>query len=209
MSVSLKQKYELILTRERGMAYAVARSVVAPKPIGVWDFMIPVIFILNFMRNKQVREIFIQNYLFTRQLALQAALDISNKSMSRQDALTRIASKTGDILASEARDIYSNEIRRQQMKEIDLLIDHYCKLLASDGDDYLSFVANAYQNAQRYSIFLEQLETAEKMVSRAARQTLGEKADVAALSRIEAATARLRKAEVEKIFGTQGSHQNA
>jgi len=206
LSVSLKQKYERILARERALANSVARSVVAPRPFGVWDFMIPVIFILNFMKNKQVRELFIQNYIFTKQLALQAAFDILRKEMSRQEVSARIESKTGEILASEAQEIYSNEIRREQLKEIDLLIDHYRKLMESDGDDYISFVSNAYQNGHSYSVFLEQLMAAEKKVSEAAQQTLGNKADSAALSRIEAATARLRMAEVEKIFGTQGSH---
>jgi hypothetical protein len=206
LSVSLKQKYDRIIARERALANSVARSVVAPRPFGVWDFMIPMIFILNFMKNKQIRELFIQNYIFTKQLALQAALDILKKGLSREEVLARIESKTGDILASEAQEIYSNEIRRQQMKEIDLLIEHYRKLLESDGDDYSSFVSNAYQNGHSYSNFLEQLMAAEKKVSQAAQQTLGNKADPAALSRIEAATARLRMAEVEKIFGTQGSH---
>jgi Fe2+ transport system protein B len=206
LSVSLKQKYDRIIARERALANSVARSVVAPRPFGVWDIMIPMVFILNFMKNKQMRELFIQNYIFTKQLALQAAFDILKKGQSREEVLARIVSKTGDILASEAQEIYSNEIRREQMKEMDLLIDHYRKLLESDGDDYSSFVANAYQNGHSYSIFLEQLMAAEKKVSQAAQQTLGDKADTAALSRIEAATARLRMAEVEKIFGTQGSH---
>ena len=206
LSVSLKQKYDLILARERALANSVARSVVAPRPFGVWDFMIPVIFILNFMKSKQIRELFIQNYIFTKQLALQAAFDIVKKELSREEVLARIGSKTDEILASEAREIYSNEIRREQLKEIELLIDHYRKLLESDGDDYTSFVAGGYQNGHSYSIFLEQLMAAEKKVSAAAQQTLGNKADTAALSRIEAATARLRMAEVEKIFGTQGSH---
>ncbi len=206
MSVSLKQKYDLILARERALANAVARSVVAPRPFGVWDFMIPMIFILNFMKNKQVRELFIQNYIFTKQLALQAAFDILKKELSRKEVLARIESKTGDILASEAQEIYSNEIRREQLKEIELLIDHYHKLLESDGNDYSSFVSKAYQNGHSYTIFLEQLLAAEKKVSAAAQQTLGDKADTTALSRIEAATARRRMAEVEKIFGTQGSH---
>jgi hypothetical protein len=209
LSVSLKKKYERILARERALANSVARSAVAPRPFGVWDFMIPVVFILNFMKGKQARELFIQNYIFTKQLALEAAFDISKKTLSREEALARIESKTVDLLASEAREIYSNEIRREQMKEIDLLIDHYLKLLGSDGDDYISFVADAYRDGQRYSIFLEQLMAAEKKVSQAAQQTLGDKTDTAALSTIEATTARIRMAEVEKIFGTRGSHKDA
>ena len=206
MSISLKKKYERILARERALANSVARSAVAPRPFGVWDFMIPVIFILNFMKGKHARELFIQNYIFTKQLALEAAFDILSRTMSREEAMARIESKTRDLLDSEAREIYSNEIRREQLKEIDLLINHYLKLLESDGDDYMSFVAHAYRDGQHYAIFLEQLMAAEKKVSQAAQQTLGDKANIATLSAIETATARIRMAEVEKVFGTQGSH---
>ena len=204
MSVSLKKKFEFILARERSLAHSVARSVVIPKPIGVWEFMIPVIFILNFMKNKQVKELFIQNFMFTKKLALQAAFDMIKLERSREEVIVQIEEKTGNILASEeTQGIYSDEIRREQIKEIDLLIDHYCKLFATNGTDYSSLVANAYQNRQSYMAFVEQLKSVEKEVSKAAQQTLGDKTDTVALSRIEAATARIRMAEVEKIFGTE------
>jgi hypothetical protein len=203
LSASLNQKFERILARERSLAHSVARSVVIPRPIGVWEFMIPVIFILNFMKNKQVKELFIQNFMFTKKLALQAAFDMINSERSREEVMVQIEEKTGKILASEeTQGIYSNEIRREQIKEIGLLIDHYCKLFETDGKDHSSLVAHAYQNRQSYTAFVEQLKSVEKQVSKAAQKTLGDKTDTVALSRIEAATARIRMAEVEKIFGT-------
>ena len=155
------------------------------------------------MRNKQVKELFIQNFMFTKKLALQAAFDMIKLERSREEVMVQIEEKTGNILASEeTQGIYSNDIRREQIKEIDLLIDHYCKLFETDGKDYSSLVANAYQNRQSYTAFVEQLKSIEKQVSKAAQKTLGDKTDTVALSRIEAATARIRMAEVEKIFGT-------
>jgi hypothetical protein len=199
--VSLKKKFERILARERSLANSVARSVIIPKPLGVWDFMIPVIFILNFMKNKQVKELFIQNFMFTKKLALQAAFDMVKSKRSKEEVMVQVEEKTNDVLASEeTRGIYSNEIRREQIKEIDLLIDHYCKLFETEGEDYSTLVANAYRSRSSYTAFVEQLKSTEKAVSKAAQQTLGDKTDTVALFRIEQATARIRMAEIEKTF---------
>jgi hypothetical protein len=176
--------------------------VVKPKPIGVWDLMIPVIFILNFMKNKQIKELFIQNFMFTKKLALQASYDMIKMGRKRAEVITQIEEKTGDVLAAETRGVYSDEIRREQIKEINLLIDHYCKLLETEGRDYSYLVANAYKSRQNYTAFLEQLKSAEKQVTKAAQQTLGDQTDTVALSRMEETTARIRMAEIEKIFGT-------
>ena len=87
------------------------------------------------------------------------------------------------------------------MEEVDLLIDHYCKLFKTNGVDYSSLVINTYLDRRGYTAFFSKLIDTEKKVSNAAKQVLGEKADTAALSKIEAATDRVRRAEVEKIFG--------
>jgi len=176
-------------------------AAVKPKPLGVWDFMIPVVFILNFLRLKQTRELFIQNFMFTKKLALDAALNIIKKGQTRESELARIEDKTKGILDADTDGIYSEEIRRSQMEEVDLLIDHYCKLFKTNGVDYSSLVINTYLDRRGYTAFFSKLIDTEKKVSNAAKQVLGEKADTAALSKIEAATDRVRRAEVEKIFG--------
>jgi Fe2+ transport system protein B len=200
--MSLKQKYERILARERSLANTLARSVIRPKPFGVWDIMIPMVFILNFMKNKQAKELFIQNFMFTKKLALQATYDMLKNGRSLEEVMAQIKEKTDTVLETETEGIYSDSIRQEQMKEIDLLIDHYSRLLKTDGKDYIPLVVNAYQNRQNYTAFLKQLETAEKNVSKAAQLTLGDQTDTAALARLEDALARARLAEVDHIFGS-------
>lgn len=202
MPKSLKQKYECILARERALANRLARSVIRVKPFGVWDIMIPMVFILNFMKNKQAKELFIQNFMFTKKLALQAAYDMLKNGRSLDEVLAQIKEKTDAVLETETEGIYSERIRQEQMKEIALLIDHYTRLLKTDGKDYMPLVANAYQDRQNYTAFLKQLETAEKKVSKAAQLTLGDQTDTAALARLEDALARARLAEVDHIFGS-------
>lgn len=200
MPLNFKKKYEQILARERSIAASVARTVIRPKQVGVWEFMIPMIFIMTFLKNKQIKEFFIQNFLFTKKLALQAAFNMIGKGWSRDKAEAQIEQKTGLVLEGENQGIYSDKIRREQFKEIELLVDHFVKLLTAEGKDYSSLVLGAYEVRENYKSFLTQLESAEKAVLDAARQTLAEKVDADALSKIESATQRTRTAEVAKIF---------
>lgn len=198
----LKTKYESILSKEQALAKAVAITVIKSKPFTVWEVTIPIVFILSYMRLKSTREVFTQNFLFTKKLALEAALDMIKKGQPREEVMSLIEDKTNSILTSVKEGVYSEEIRQKQLKEIDLLIDHYCKLLEAEGKDYASLVINAYQRQKDYSTFLRQLKDAEKQVTNAARQTLGAKTDPEIVFRMEEATDRVRMAEAEKIFGT-------
>jgi hypothetical protein len=137
------------------------------------------------MKNKQAKE---------------AAYDMLQNGRSLEEVMAQIKEKTDAVLESETEGIYSDRIRQEQMQEIDLLIDHYSRLLKTDGKDYILLVVNAYQNRQNYTAFLKQLDIAEKNVSKAARLTLGDQTDTAALARLEDALARARLAEVDHIF---------
>ena len=193
-------KYKIILEHERSMARAVAGSLIQPKPISVWEVMIPVIFILNFAKTKQSREVFIQNHLFTKNMALKAAFDMFKKELNKQAVMESIESQTQKTLSSVPDSIYSDEIRREQLKEIELLVDHYGKLFKADGENYAALVVSAYQIRENYAAFFKQLKAAENDVMTAARRTLGDQADSRAAGRLEELTDRIRAAGVEKIF---------
>ena len=203
MSAKLKKKFNHIYNFERFIGSSVALRVIKSQPIGVWEFLIPIVFILHFMRNKQSRELFIQNYMFTKRHALDAASKMLKKGLSREEAISEIEEKTRALLAApETQGIYSDTIRQQQMIEIDLLVYHYKKLLVAEGENYAALARDAYGSRQNYDSFHEQLMSAEKRVSDAAQQTLGAQADVEMLSRIEKATEAVRQSQIEKIFGT-------
>lgn len=209
MPSGFKKKYEIIRARESELARSVALAAIKPKPFSVWEVLIPVIFILGYMRSKEKREVFAQNVLFTKNMALQAAFDMLQKGLGRDAAMKRVRSKTKDMISSIPEGIYSNEIRQEQLKEIDLLVDHYCRLLNSTGDDYDSMVFNAYQTPDKLADFYERLQKAEEGVGRAARNTLGGRADTNTLARIKAALQKSRLKETEKIFDARLRSQNA
>ena len=205
----LKKKFEMILARETSMARAVALATIKPRPFSVWEVLIPIIFIFGYMKSKETREVFAQNVLFTKKMAMQAAFDMLKKDQSRETAMEQIRTKTREMIATIPGGIYSDEIRQAQLKEIELLIDHYCQLLNSDGDDYDSLVFNAYQTPERLTEFFERLQKAEESVGRAARSTLGDDADTTTLERLNSALRNTRLKVTEKIFNTRLSSQNA
>ena len=144
---------------------------------------------------------FVQNLLFTKKLALEAAFDMVQNNKSMGDVITNIMKKTDTILESEeVRGIYAETIRQHQIKEIQLLIDHYQKLLCSEGIDYESLVLNTYGTIDNYVAFLDELNTAEQEVTHAAQETVGEKADKQMASEMKRASDRVRSATAERIF---------
>ena len=191
------------------MAQGVAFSLIRPKTLTVWEIMIPVIFILNYVKLKHSREIFVQNQMFTKKMALDAALDMKKKDATKETVMAQIQSKTEELVSSVPGGIYSDDIRQQQLIEMDLLIDHYSRLLNAAGKDYVSLVTHVYQTAAAYSSFLEALAAAEKEVMSAAHRTLGSQADMATAEKIESITENMRAAEVNTIFPANSQPQNA
>jgi hypothetical protein len=199
----------MILSHETAVARSVALAVIQPKPFSVWEVLIPILFIFGYMRSKEQREVFAQNVLFTKKMALQAAFDMFKKDHTRETEMEQIRSKTREMIATIPGGIYSAEIRQEQLKEIDLLVDHYGRLLNSEGDDYDSLVFNAYRKPQRLSDFFERLQEAEERVGRAAHNTLGDNADTPTLERMNAALRNTRLKITEKIFNPRLQSQNA
>jgi hypothetical protein len=197
----LDTKYENILGQEQSLAKTVAKNVIEQPPVGAWDILIPIVFLFNFMRFKRAREVFALNYIFTKKLALEAAFDMRRKGQNKQEAMARVKERTGQILASEQKGIYSSKIRQRQMREIEMLIDHYYKLLNAEGKDYATMVKNTYKNREDYAAFLGQLEQAEEDVIRAATQTVKTSSASGIASKMEETTERIRRAEIERIFG--------
>ena len=184
------------------MAKSIALHAIKPKPLSVWEVLIPIVFIVGYMKSRTDRDVFAQNLLFTKKLALKAAFDMLKKDLSREAVLKPIHTQTDELLASLPANVYSEKIRNEQLREIDVLIDHYHKLLTAEGHDFAALVLRGYTTKEAYASFQHELSSAEKQVTLAARRALGADTDSVMVARIEAGTDSLRKAEAEKIFGT-------
>jgi len=157
------------------------------------------------LKFKRARETFALNFMFTKKLALEAAFHMIKKGETKEEGMARIKDKTSHLLASDQKGIYSVKIRQKQMREIELLVDHYHRLLNAEGKTYPSMVKNGYGSQKDYAAFLKQLEQAEKDVNRAATQTLRTSSAPEIVSKMEEAADRVRSAEVERIFGGKSS----
>jgi hypothetical protein len=201
MKARPKKKFQMILSRELAMARSAAVQVMKPKPFSVWEVLIPIIFILSYMRTKEQRELFVQNLMFTKSMALEAAFEIVNENKKKEEVLAGIDHKTKTVLNNVGNGIYSEGIRQCQMAEMDLLIDHYHGLLKEKGEKYSTLVVNAYQTKNNYSKFIYKLKDAEKKVTSAASKTLGDKTDTSTLTRLESVIDSIRLKEADEIFG--------
>lgn len=196
----LDTKHESILAHERSLAKAVTSAVIESKPLSVWEITIPILFITNFFRFKRSREIFTLNLLFTKKLALEAAFDMIKKGRGKEESMAWIKDKTRNILASDQKGIYSQKIRQKQLKEMELLLDHYRKLLEAEGKDYAAMTKNAYHTHESYTAFLGRLKRAEIEVNRVAQQTVKVSTAHDLVNKMEKAAERVRMARAEKIF---------
>ncbi len=195
-------RYKEIRSHEDRWAYSVASALHKQRPITVWEVLIPVFLIFNFAKSRGDRQFLAENLMFTKQLALDGAFDIVKRGRSKNDALERARTKTDQILSAEHNGLYSEEIRDNQLREIELLIDHYAQLLRADGAGFRDLVRTAYIDKQQYERFLVELHSREKETAAAALTTLGSRGDPSFTARMEAVSDELRRREAERIFAS-------
>jgi len=194
----MQTKYNIILSQEVWFARAVALRMIMGRPLSVWHYMIPFVFVFDFLRRKKETETFSKNFLFTKKLALDAAYDI-NQGEDRQNRLAMIEDQIRDRLT--AQKLYSWGIYQGQMAEVNLLIDHYLKLLKAEGERYQSLVKDAYKTRDNYQAFLHQLTSAEKEIDRAVIKTLGETEEIwESMLAKQTVVDEMRTRGVDKVF---------
>lgn len=197
---SLEDRYRLVLSREQVYSRKVAIQVIEKPKLSVWMVLIPILFlhyIYRYQRFQAGVEEFAREFVYTRKLALDAALNSIKSGIGKPDAILRASdfyNKTG--LADKAAGV-----RQKQMKEIEVLFDHYERLLKAEGDSYESLLRHAYVTGAGYMQFLSQLQKAEREVNRAVMHAFSRKEGFSEIiSRIETVVEELRMEEVEKIF---------
>ncbi|MCG8376910.1 MAG: NF038143 family protein [Chlorobiales bacterium] len=200
-SPAVKAKSKIIQAAEKRWAFSVAVILKGKaKPITVWEVLLPVLFIFNYARARVDRDIFVDNLLFTKELALSAAREMVEHGRDKEAALESARRSTEDLLAKVEEEVYSARIRDEQLKEIELLADHYGRLLKAEGEDFETLVRNAYPSKDDYLEFLGRLKEIERAVGRAALETVGRKGDPAYVARMAEAIDRVRARALERIF---------
>jgi hypothetical protein len=194
----MKKKYDIILSAEETFARSVALGVVVKRPHTPWHYLIPGMFIFDFLRRSSEIRRYAKHFMFPRKVAIDAAQDIINGE-DKDNRLLRAEEEIKEWLRS--LNLYSLSLHQSQMEEVTLLMDHYCKLLNAEGDSYHSLIRNACNNRKNYEAYIRQLSSVEKEVDRAIVEKQGDtqvlrKRLLAEQEQVE----RLRKKEVDIIF---------
>jgi signal transduction histidine kinase len=171
----MDKNYNIVLNSEESFARAVGLGVHVKRPLTTWHFLLPGMFIFDFLRRSSETRRYSNLFLFPRKLALDGALDILNGE-DRKNILSRIEEEIRLWLTSLK--LYSERLLRRHTEEIDLLIDHYYKLLHAEGNNYHTLVKNAYKTREHYEAYLHQLAAAEQEVDQAIGEIHGEAGDI-------------------------------
>lgn len=191
-------KYDMILTAERQFAREVTLGVIVSRPLSVWHYLIPGMFIIDFLRRTSAIRAYSKHFMFPRRLAIDAARDLS-MDYDAASVHSRIDSEITHWLTS--LNLYSEKLISTQKAAIDVLIAHYGKLLKAEGESYYELIQNAYPTRSLYENHIKQLAEAENEVDRALVEKLGESDVLKEKLQLEAQQVTLRRRKIlEDIF---------
>ncbi|UCG94459.1 MAG: NF038143 family protein [Candidatus Aerophobus sp.] len=154
------------------------------------------------IRFRKTLNITRKNLLFTKRLALDAAQGIF-RGNARAEEIRLIEIETKKLLQNENQGYYTEKVRRKQLHEIELLIDHYLDLLDSNKVQYSEMIKVTYKSAKNYLSFLEDLLKAEQEVIQATLSTMrkgSKKERFRWFSKIQEASRDVRIEEIQSIF---------
>lgn len=161
---------DIILAAEEAFARQVALGVIVTTPQSAFHYLIPFMFIFDFLRRTATIRHYSKHFLFPRRLALDAAQDI----LGGEDRSKRLSAIEPQIKAwLNALKLHSSAVQQKQMDVIHVLVEHYMKLLQVNGDKYNALVRNGYDNRQNYEAHLSHLAAEEEALDRAILEELG------------------------------------
>lgn len=161
MNTNREKKIKLIVAEEYSLAREVALGITVMKPLKAWLYIIPGMFIVDFLRRgKEIRR-YGDYFMFPRKLALEAVRqDIIHTEMD--EVLSTIEKKV--VQGLTALRLLSEELKNMYIDLIKLLIEHYEKLMKADGNTYAGLLNEAYSGRDQYEAFLNKLSSLERKI---------------------------------------------
>jgi hypothetical protein len=150
---TMTHKRDLILADEKQFAARVSVKVIDKPRLDVWMILIPVFFIFYFWQLKRYakgRKAFAENFLITRQRALDEAL--RSAEIGKGPDIESLV-KASDIPA---------ETRQGYRPWVTLLVGHYRDLILAHGNSYPALVKSTYKTRTNYLLFLNHLNRVER-----------------------------------------------
>ena len=157
------EKYKMILAAEEKMAREVTLGVIVTRPLTVWHYIIPGMFIIDFLRRGSALRKYSEHFMFPRKLAIDAAQALA-RGEDKSTLFPHIENETRSWLNS--LDLYTPGLLQAQLAVIKLMVDHYAKLLKEDGYSVYALIKKAYESRQNLQGFIDELTAAEAEVDR-------------------------------------------
>jgi hypothetical protein len=192
--MSTEEKKRHIFEHEKKMARQLALKVLDKPEPPFWASFIPMIFVFYAQKLKQYSQgldDFVDNYLVSRRHAMEAAAAARDEDSGTDERqLLKIA---GDM-PPPAKPLY--------IKWVTLLVNHYKRLLGSDGDSHNDLVRDGYKSRDDYLSCCACLNDAECAFNMALLPDVdGDSEDVlVVVQRMNAGIVDLRHQQAAEIF---------
>lgn len=200
-----EKNYKTILKNEERIARKVTSEIIEKPQISPWMILIPILFVPYLQRYEKYKHLvdsFSQGYLFTKKLALETAMSMVRDGISKDQAHANVV--TSIQHESHAKK-HISEIYQKQIKETELLVEHFYQLLQGEGEKIALLIKNVYPEEANYRTFLKSLKEAETAVNKASILAINaDKSDKEELPKIitnmEKALNDLRTEELQIIY---------
>ena len=192
-SLSLSEKYELILANERQLAKNVAAEVVDRPELVMWMILIPVFFVFYFFQLKRYKNSlkdFVRHFLMTRKRVLDAIYEaVELEAEVDVDALVDV---------SDAPEETKDEYRFW----VTALIEFFQELIQAQGVTYPELVKSGLKNRTTYLLAVNKLNNVERTFNKALTPFLpDDEGDIANIVKtMEQCVETFRKEQVKEIF---------
>ena len=161
----------MILMTEEKMAREVTLGVIVTRPLTVWHYIIPGMFIIDFLRRGSTLRKYTEHFIFPRKLAIDAAQALGQ---GEDEAAVFLHIETETRAWLNSLDLHTPGLLQAQLAVIKLLVDHYAKLLKADGVSVYALIKKAYENRENFQRHVDELTAAEAEVDRELIAKLGE-----------------------------------
>ena len=191
-------RYDIITHAEEQFAREVCLGVVYLRPLSVWHYLIPGMFIIDFLRRGSIIRKYTETFMFPRKLALEGARSLS-AGETRAVIDSHLEGEIKNWLTAHRLD--HQDLVKAQKETVDLLMDHYHKLLQAEGESYYDLIEHAYSSRENFEAHLQQIAAAENNVDQAILGKVGDNPVVKDKLQLEARQVENRRRKIlEDIF---------
>ena len=163
-------KYNIIVNAEEQFAREVTLGVIVTRPLTAWHYIIPGMFIIDFLRRGSAIRQYTKHFMVPRKVALNAAVG----EMQGEDEGSSGSKMHDDIrIWLESLNLYSPDLVQAHVKLVEILTEHYLRLLNAEGDTFYLLIEHAYQSGDKFKQFIASITPAENEVDRQVVKQLG------------------------------------